>query len=99
MELNLQVKGYFYSDMSVEDGVPMVNTSIFIGDEDQPIIDKTVTFESQLKEYIEVNLIPNGTLTDEYRNKILNDLNIMKQTIEKKIEEVHLIPNWTKRVY
>lgn len=74
--------------------VPIIHSSVYIGDEAEPTHMQDLAFEKAIDEYIYRNSIPSNppSLKAEYLNQLINGLDSMIAILEKKKQQVHDMP-------
>ena len=95
MEQKVQVTANVYADIFISENVPFIGVCFDFGGDDCAI---TTDFklDNVLDSFIEANSIPGGTLTQNHRSELNDNLELMKKIIELKIEKVKLMPEWKK---
>ncbi len=85
---------YVYIGLEKEGVIPLIATSVFKGNNEEPSSKKIIPFNVLLDEYVEMNIIPNGTARPEHIEEILFTFKTLKRIIKAKKKFVKNIPQW-----
>lgn len=91
------MEGEIYTSIDVnhQNKKAYLNTDIFAGAYDHPVVTQELDIEVLIAEFIQDNIVPNGTATPKIRNELSEKLYVLQDIIQNAINYVGTIPEWT----
>ena len=86
-----------YHDITLEENKPSLYLAVFLAKEDEPSLEGKLSFEKSIDNFIDANIIPNGTVKEEDREFMLGVLSKFKELLEEKVELVRTIPHYSQK--
>lgn len=86
-----------YESFYISENNPILSSHIYIGNTIDPIFDSEISVSELLDKYIQENSIPGGTVTEEYRQEMLNGLDLIKKLVDEKITKVNEMPLFKRK--
>lgn len=79
--------------------IPVVHNSIFFQNAEEAVLSQETPLTRVLDKFIEMNTVPNGTITEEQRKELLKQMYSILSVVEEKIEAIENLPEWSKEDY
>lgn len=100
---NVNISLDTYQDIYIQeiDGkmVPVVHNSIFFPNAEDAILTQETPLNRVLDKFIEMNTVPNGTITEDQRKELLKQMYSILAIVEEKIEAIENLPEWNGEDY
>jgi hypothetical protein len=77
-----------------ENGVPLINTYLYLGGGDDPTIEETISFADLFDQHIEFCSIPGGTMRHEHKAEAIAPLLALQEVLQNAINKIEQAPLW-----
>lgn len=99
-QLNFQADVYQEIYIEKDDAkqfIPIVHQSVYLLDAEEPVFCKEEPLSDVLDRFIDFSSIPGGTVTEEQRTEMIEQLEALKAVVEAKIEKAKTLPQWSSK--